>query len=222
MVYRVIGLVCGNMAEGIHIVFTELHENGGKWSYDVLQAASYTYPAEWAAKLENAVELKALDYSLLHTGFGQYLGTLVNAFIEKNDLHFKVALVAVKGYSAFHDPGQQLTAELGHGAVIAALTKLPVVTDIRALDTALGGKGAGWTAIAEKLLFKNEVPSSDSGLRESVAPTVPESDLIRNKQALSIALMGVLRWREDVNMLSVASGASGDSVGGAMWMGQET
>lgn len=220
MIYRVIGLVCGSTKEGVDIVFTELHENGGKWNYEIVKVSSNPYPPNWMEKLEYAVDLNAREYSLLHTGFGEYLGTLVNDFIDQNDLHFKVALISVKGYSTFHDPLQQLAAEIGHGAVIAALAKLPVVTDIMAIDTALGGKGKGWTAIAEKLL-NNQAGPLHSAPGETVTSDATEYELSGHKQALCIALMGVLRWREEVNVLSAASGASSDSVGGAMWMGHE-
>ena len=36
-----------------------------------------------------------------------------------------------------------------------------------------------------------------------------------------MALMAVLRWREETNVMASVTGAKRDSVGGAMWMGQE-
>ena len=49
---------------------------------------------------------------------------------------------------------------------------------------------------------------------------VPEPDVIAFKEALVMALIGTLRWREEVNVLSSVTGASRDSVGGALWMGK--
>jgi anhydro-N-acetylmuramic acid kinase len=48
-----------------------------------------------------------------------------------------------------------LTAQLGDGAAIASETQLPVVTDLRALDVALGGEGAPIVPIGEKLLMSD-------------------------------------------------------------------
>ena len=36
-----------------------------------------------------------------------------------------------------------------------------------------------------------------------------------------MALIGVLRWREEENVMSSVTGAARNSVGGALWMGQE-
>ncbi|MFN2440648.1 MAG: anhydro-N-acetylmuramic acid kinase, partial [Chitinophagaceae bacterium] len=41
------------------------------------------------------------------------------------------------------------------GAAVAAQTKLPVVTDLRAMDVAFGGQGAPIVPIGEKHLFKD-------------------------------------------------------------------
>jgi len=50
---------------------------------------------------------------------------------------------------------------------------------------------------------------------------IPDEKLVKYKEALIMALIGVLRWREEANVLSSVTGAKRDSVGGAMWMGQE-
>jgi anhydro-N-acetylmuramic acid kinase len=41
------------------------------------------------------------------------------------------------------------------------------------------------------------------------------------KEALIMALIGVLRWREEYNVLSSVTGAERDSIGGSLWLGQE-
>jgi anhydro-N-acetylmuramic acid kinase len=53
----------------------------------------------------------------------------------------------------------------------------------------------------------------------NVTVVVPEPNVVKFKEALVMALIGTLRWREEVNVLSSVTGASRDSVGGALWMG---
>jgi anhydro-N-acetylmuramic acid kinase len=50
---------------------------------------------------------------------------------------------------------------------------------------------------------------------------VPDNNLINFKEALIMAFIGVLRWRQEYNVLSSVTGASRDSIGGALWIGQE-
>ncbi|RYY62799.1 MAG: hypothetical protein EOO05_01480 [Chitinophagaceae bacterium] len=54
-----------------------------------------------------------------------------------------------------------------------------------------------------------------------IQPVVPVADIVNYKEALIMGLIGVLRWREETNVLSSVTGARRDSVGGAFWMGQE-
>jgi anhydro-N-acetylmuramic acid kinase len=373
MIYRAIGLMSGSSLDGLDIVFTEIHENGGKWSYEILHADCYAYPPNWVERLKNAISLPALDYQLLHTEYGHYIGQQVNRFIEEHQLQYKVALVASHGHTTFHVPAKKMTAQLGDGAAIAAATRLPVVSDLRAMDIAFGGQGAPIVPIGEKLLLgdyayflnlggianismnatsfggqyiafdicaanrvlnmlvaeigkeyddqgkiasggtlqndlleklntldyyrqgypkslandfgtdivypliketgysvadalrtytehiavqiKNAIlsisspaslPTDRSNVQQQLLITgggafntfmvqrlkdivkelnievvIPEEKLVKYKEALIMALIGVLRWREKTNVLASVTGAKNDSVGGAMWMGQE-
>jgi anhydro-N-acetylmuramic acid kinase len=153
MIYRAIGLMSGSSLDGLDLVFAEFHEGAGTWSWEIKAAACYPYPAEWTERLRTATELSARDYQLLHTAYGRYLGEQVARFIEENGLQYQVALVASHGHTTFHMPGQRTTAQLGDGASIAATTGLPVVSDLRAMDVALGGQGAPIVPAGEQLLF---------------------------------------------------------------------
>lgn len=362
MVYRAIGLMSGSSLDGLDIVFVEFHENGGKWSYEILAADCYPYSPQWQDRLQNAINLSALDYQLLHAAYGHYLGQEVNRFMEKHQLLYKVMLVSSHGHTTFHVPTEKMTAQLGEGSAIASEVQLPVVSDLRSLDIAFGGQGAPIVPIGEKLLlagykyylnlggianvslnaekyiafdicpanrvlnllisetgkdfdaggqmarsgsldknllsalnaldyYKQPFPKSlandfgtdivyplikgkslsvadglhtytehiafqiaesikglnhHSGENEKLLATgggafnhylieriqhylqssgievvVPAADLINYKEALIMALIGVLRWREEVNVFSSVTGAKRDSVGGAVWMVQE-
>ena len=60
-------------------------------------------------------------------------------------------------------------------------------------------------------------------LREvlDVEVVIPGTDLVQYKEALVMALIGVLRWREESNVLASVTGATRNSIGGAVWVGQE-
>lgn len=153
MVYRAVGLMSGSSLDGLDIVFTELTESAGKWSFEIPATHCYPYSPEWRERLQSATELRARNYQLLHAEYGHFLGQSVNRFVEENGLHYKVALIASHGHTTFHLPARGMTAQLGDGAAIAAQTGLPVVSDLRSLDIAFGGQGAPIVPIGEKLLF---------------------------------------------------------------------
>jgi anhydro-N-acetylmuramic acid kinase len=50
---------------------------------------------------------------------------------------------------------------------------------------------------------------------------VPEEKLIKFKEAMIMAFIGVLRWRQENNVLSSVTGSKRDSINGALWIGQE-
>jgi len=359
MIYRAIGVMSGSSLDGLDIAFAEFHENAGNWSYEIREAECYSYSGTWIEKLRSATSLKSVDYQLLHVEYGHFIGGQINKFIEEHKLHYQVALISSHGHTTFHIPSKKMTAQLGDGASIAAETRLPVITDLRALDLAFGGQGAPIVPIGEKWLlgdfdfflnlggianisFKSQpyiafdicaanrvlnmlinkegkeyddkgemaqggeinfellqklngldyyaqpYPKSlanDFGtdivypmivaagcktkdalrtyvehivvqitlaigkspianrqllvtgggafntflvnrLIEELKPlqievVVPDEKLIQYKEAMIMAFMGVLRWRQEYNVLSSVTGASRDSIGGALWIGQE-
>jgi anhydro-N-acetylmuramic acid kinase len=362
MLYRAIGLMSGSSLDGLDIVFAEINEQAGQWTYEIIEAKCYAYSPEWQNKLRQAIHLNALDYQLLHVAYGHYLGEQVNRFIDDHGLQYQVGLVSSHGHTSFHVPSQRMTAQMGEGAAIAAVTGLPVVSDLRALDMAFGGQGAPIVPIGEQLLLKDysyylnlggianislnlpggyiafdvcpanrvlnmicatigkeydeggaiaatgtvnaellrqlngleyyQLPypkslANDMGtdiiyplvaaaglspqdqlrtmvahmveqirlslskierpdgaalllatgggalngfvieqLQQALEPlqikvVVPEEKLVQFKEALVMALIGVLRWRQEYNVLSSVTGASRNSIGGALWNGQE-
>jgi anhydro-N-acetylmuramic acid kinase len=152
MVYRAVGLMSGSSLDGLDIVYAELEESGGNWTWSIPQAECLPYPADWFKRLSGATGLSALDYQLLHADYGHWLGAQVMRFMDVHGLQYKVALVASHGHTTFHIPGR-MTGQLGDGSAIAAETGLPVVSDLRAMDVALGGQGAPIVPIGEKLLW---------------------------------------------------------------------
>lgn len=359
MVYKVIGLMSGSSLDGLDICYTYLEETRGAWKFDIQEAECLAYEDEWCDKLAKAVNMDAGEFLKLHTAYGRYLGDRVKQFVGRHGLDHKVDFIASHGHTVFHDPAAGTSFQLGDGASLAAVTGLPVVSDLRSLDTALGGQGAPIVPIGDKLLFgdfdywlniggivnmtvwqddkllafdvctgnqalnilagkdgksmdeegdmarkgqllpdvlgdlndqeyyrrpapkslSNEAakalvfpillesprhhydllrtmvqhiaeqvaalvkqyPKAESArmlvtgggafnnflveiLQETLLPTgvkavVPYEQVVKFKEALVMALIGALRWREETNVLASVTGASRDSIGGALWMG---
>ncbi len=153
MVYHAIGIMSGSSLDGLDIAYAFFQENAGQWSYELKETAYISYDPEWRSQLENSPTLSAGEYQLLHTAYGHFIGEKINEFIQEKNLSFQVDLVASHGHTVFHMPEKGMTAQVGDGAAIAAETGLPVITDLRSMDLALGGQGAPIVPIGEKYLF---------------------------------------------------------------------
>lgn len=153
MVYKVIGLMSGSSLDGLDLVFAHFNEQAGAWTFEIKETACYDYPPAWKEQLSSATGLSARAYCLLHGAYGHYLGEMSNRFIEEKKIQLEADLIASHGHTVFHEPALGMTAQLGDGAAIASETGMAVVSDLRALDVALGGEGAPIVPVGEKLLF---------------------------------------------------------------------
>ncbi len=145
----------GSSMDGLDMAYVHFEETAGIWSFEIRNTACIPYLFTLRERLSGATGLSAKDYLLLHIEFGHFLGASVNAFIEDNGLAYQVQIIASHGHTSFHVPGKKLTAQLGDGAAIAALTGIHTITDFRSTDVALGGQGAPVVPIGEKLLFES-------------------------------------------------------------------
>lgn len=350
----------GSSLDGLDIAYVHLNEVRGKWAYEIVCAECIEYDKDILEQLKTIDNLSISSFLKLHTSYGRYLGRCVNDFIAKHGLEHQVHLIASHGHTVMHEPDEYTSGQIGDGATIAAVTGLPVVSDLRNMDVALGGQGAPIVPIGDQLLFgqfdywlniggianitvphegkplafdvcpanqilnglaemigqqmdkdgaiaragvlqmdiladlndepyylqeppkslsnnqakqlvfpillesKNETkdllrtatqhiadkiiaavkayPASGDnptllvtgggalngflmellreGLEEiGVSLFIPDEDTIKYKEAVVMALIGTLRWREETNVLSSVTGANRDSVGGALWMG---
>ncbi len=175
MVYRAIGIMSGSSLDGLDMVLAELDDAGGKWSYTLKAQACYAYTPEWENRLRQATTLNAYDYLLLHSAYGRYIGEAVNRFIEENQLHHQVQLVASHGHTSFHAPQLGMTGQLGDGATIAAVTGINVVSDLRAMDVALGGQGAPIVPMGEKLLLGDYTYLLNLGGIANISANLPDN-----------------------------------------------
>lgn len=153
MQYYTIGLMSGSSLDGLDICYARFTETGAKWTFEIKAAECIPYSPEWKEKLQYAHQLNTSEYLKLHARFGKYMAEQVQQFIRKHELNYKVQLITSHGHTVFHDPANGFTAQIGDGSVLAAQTGIPVVSDLRSMDIALGGQGAPIVPMGERLLF---------------------------------------------------------------------
>jgi anhydro-N-acetylmuramic acid kinase len=200
MIYRALGVAGDASTRTLELVFASFEVSGKKWDVEVKQTASVSYPSDLQQRLQTAAASSAIVYLQLHVDYGHWIGEQIKQFIEEHQLDYQIQLIGLKGHTAIHSPETKLSHALGDAAAVAANVGVNVVSDFRNIDLALNGKADPVFAFASKLL---------------PAPADVHVD------AFYSAFFALLRWREENNLLSADTGALRDSIGGAVWVGQE-
>lgn len=149
--YHVIGLMSGTSLDGLDIAFCRFKKDKDQWSFAILQTECIEYSAGWRQKLEQAENASALELAQLDTDFGRYMAEQVKQFIAQHRI--EAQFLASHGHTVFHQPEKKLTFQIGKGAILASELSLPVISDFRSSDVALGGQGAPLVPIGDHHLF---------------------------------------------------------------------
>ncbi|MBE9468777.1 MAG: anhydro-N-acetylmuramic acid kinase [Bacteroidetes bacterium] len=150
--FSAIGVMSGTSLDGLDIALCNFEFVSQKWNYNIIKAETIPYTKIWREKLQSANILNAFNFVELHTNYGQFLGSSINAFINKNKIQ-KVNFISSHGHTIFHQPKKNITFQLGAGSAIAATTRITTISDFRSLDVAMGGQGAPLVPIGDKFLF---------------------------------------------------------------------
>lgn len=144
----------GSSLDGLDIAFCNFYTTRGHWQYKVIAAETVNFPDWLQRKLENIQNSNAENFVRLDFQLGKYIGTVVKAFLENHKIHH-VDYISSHGHTAFHNPADGYTSQIGNGAAIAAETNISTICDFRATDVAMGGEGAPLVPAGDRLLFGN-------------------------------------------------------------------
>lgn len=150
--YSVIGIMSGSSLDGVDLAFCEFSFDT-KWNFNIKKAETISYPEEWKLMLQELPVARAEQLLEQDIAYGDYLGSLVNAFVQKHKL--APELISSHGHTIFHAPEKKYTFQLGNGQAIASTTGILTVSDFRQKDILLGGQGAPLVPIGDELLFKD-------------------------------------------------------------------
>lgn len=148
---HIIGLMSGTSLDGLDVALVDIAEINKNIQYQLIVAETIPYSKEWKERLSTLDKASAYEYAFANVQLGHYFGKCVNSFISKHN--FKADIIASHGHTVFHQPDLLLTTQIADGDAIAAETHLPVVSNFRTLDVALGGQGAPLVPIGDRLLF---------------------------------------------------------------------
>lgn len=151
-VLRIVGIMNGTSIDGIDFVLTSVQKKGSQVQVKYLDQASISFPKSLSEKLYRAArhELKVDELSLLHHELGRYYAKTLSEIKKKKKWSFQ--LVGLHGQTVFHK-APEATLQIGESSYLSSELKVPVVSDFRVADLALGGQGAPIASLFHKVAF---------------------------------------------------------------------
>ncbi|MCS7068345.1 MAG: anhydro-N-acetylmuramic acid kinase [Meiothermus sp.] len=145
---RVLGLMSGTSVDALDLVLAELEGQPPKLGWRVLEHREAPFPAELRAQIIRCLKSQALtrEVALLHHALGRFYAEAAAPFKGR------VELAASHGQTVWHEP-PQATFQLGEPAYLAEALEVPVVSDFRPSDLALGGEAAPFVPYPDLLLY---------------------------------------------------------------------
>lgn len=206
---KVLGIMSGSSMDGVDFALCDVNLMANeKWSAEVLKGITVPYNEAWRVRLSQLQYQNAEVYAKTDVYYGRYLGELAAAFFE--EYGEAADLIASHGHTIFHNPKVGLTAQIGDGATLNAFAKVPVVSNFRRADVALGGQGAPLVGIGDAALFGDydfclnlggfcNVSASQQGKR--IAFDVSPCNIVLNR----LARMKDLKYDEDGQLAEAGS-----------------
>lgn len=162
----VAGVMSGTSADGIDVALVRITRSSPRSqpALKLLGNAAFPYPADVRREIlqsMNSPRASVADLARLNFLLGELYAEAV--MTTQKTFRTKAHLVGCHGQTLYHQGnaadfvGRKLavTWQTGDGAVIAARTGLPVVSDFRPADMAAGGKGAPLVPYLDHLLYRD-------------------------------------------------------------------
>ena len=160
----VAGVMSGTSADGIDVALVRIQGRGFRSRLELL--AHYQFPYADGVRRAvlsamNARSARVADLSQLNFLLGSLYADAVRAAQRRARLECE--LVGCHGQTLYHQGGARpylgrriaCTWQTGEAAVIAARTGVPVVSDFRPADMAVGGKGAPLVPFLDYALYRH-------------------------------------------------------------------
>lgn len=156
-----IGLMSGSSCDGVDAALVRLRGSGANLQVSLSEFETVRYPTGFRTRLL-APHAGVRDVCCLNFELGEHLASAAVLIQERARAKgVEAAFVASHGHTVAHVPPrngakERGTLQVGESALIAEATGLPVISDFRVRDMAVGGQGAPLVPYADWLLFHRD------------------------------------------------------------------
>jgi anhydro-N-acetylmuramic acid kinase len=160
----VAGVMSGTSADGINVALVRVQGRGFRSRLELLAHYQFPYPSDVRRAVlaaMNAGSAKVADLARLNFLLGDLYADAVRTAQRRARLQCE--LVGCHGQTLYHQGDAKpylghsiaCTWQTGEGAIIAAKVGVPVVSDFRPADVAVGGKGAPFVPFLDYVLYRH-------------------------------------------------------------------
>ena len=161
---NVIGLISGTSVDGIDAALVEISASNSELAVRLITAETYPYPQALRSQILavcGGAPLAMEDLAVLDDAIAQQFAKAALS-LQARQLKTEqptAELIGSHGQTVFHRPPVDdmmgYSLQLGRGALIAQLTKIPTVSNFRVADIAAGGQGAPLVSPVDVCLLRH-------------------------------------------------------------------
>lgn len=136
-----VGIMSGTSGDGVSLVLANFKNK----KFKILAYRTSPYPKSIQKKLNSPQTLNVLEISSLNFELAKIWSKVLLQLLDGVKVSpKKVSVIGSHGHTIFHDPDGKIpnTLQIGEPSILAQSTGIPVVSDFRTTDIALGGCGA--------------------------------------------------------------------------------
>ena len=141
----------GTSIDGVDLVYANFFYEES-WKFKIINSKTYEYDNEWQAILNRILKNNIESVKQIDQNYTRLLSEYILQFINEYKIS-KIDFVSSHGHTAFHDPSNSLTYQLGNLPELSNYLGLKVICDFRTQDVQFGGQGAPLVPVGEKYLF---------------------------------------------------------------------
>jgi anhydro-N-acetylmuramic acid kinase len=159
----VAGVMSGTSADGIDVAIVRLDDHDFEMKVEFVAHKDFPYPKKVRGFILSVMNAKAsvADLARLNIVLGELYADAV--IKTASEAQAGVSLIGCHGQTIYHQGEKKkflgrpirATWQTGEGAVVAARTGIPTISDFRQADMAAGGKGAPLVPFLDYMLYRH-------------------------------------------------------------------
>ncbi len=152
-IIRALGLMTGTSMDGLDMALVKV-QGDSSLNAESEWIGSVPFPEALRSEIQHALNGSTEDTARLNYALGKWMAETVVQTLKQHNLP-KPDCAGVHGQTLFHDGGV-CTLQVGEPAFLANRLQVPVVSNFRAMDIAVGGQGAPLIPKVDEWLFREK------------------------------------------------------------------